>query len=355
MRVLVMPADLGGCGHYRLVFAAEHLRSLGHDVHIQMPGDGQTGFDVYFDDDGNVTDFKLPLDDVDVLVMQRVSHDLHKEVIPLIRSRGIAVVIDMDDDLSTIHPANAAFWNYRTRSLTPFSAKNAAYCCNVASLVTVSTRNLMGVYAKHGRGQVIDNYIPERYLYVWAQPGENPRFGWAGTLQSHPTDVQVVGRAVRNLVDAGHEFRIVGPAEEKIKAQFKLDAVPQCTGIVVMFNWAQALADNLDIGMAPLEPGMFNTSKSRLKLLEYCSVGIPYVGSPRAEYQRLNQQAGAGFLADTPKEWERALKKLLTDDVLRKELGEKGKAFAATQTIELNSWRWLEAWERAMKIERGQA
>jgi Glycosyl transferases group 1 len=353
MRVLVMPADLGGCGNYRLIMAAEHLQSLGHDIHIQKPGDGATGFDVYLDDDGMITDFKLPIDDVDVLVMQRVSHDKHREVIPLIRERGIAVVIDMDDDLSSIHPSNVAFWNYRTHSLTPFSAKNAEFVCNAATLVTVSTKNLLRVYARHGRGQVIDNYVPERYLYVYGMPAEAPRFGWAGTLQSHPTDCQVVGRAVRNLVDAGFQLQVVGPADAKLKTTFKLAQDPPTTGIIPMFNWPEAIANNLDVGLAPLEPGTFNTSKSRLKLLEYCSVGVPYVASSRAEYVRLNQTARAGFLAETPKEWEKFTKQLLTDDVLRKELGEKGRAFAATQTIELNSWRWLEAWERAYKIQRG--
>lgn len=349
-----MPADLGGCGHYRLIMAAEHLRSLGHDIHIQKPGEGPTGFDVHLDENDRLIDFKLPVDDVDVLVMQRASHDMHRQVIPLIRSKGIAVVIDMDDDLSSIHPGNVAFWNYRTHSLTPFSAKNAEAICGSATLVTVSTRNLMRVYAKHGRGQVIDNYIPERYLYVYGTPEDEPRFGWAGTLQSHPTDVQVVGRSVQNLVREGFQLRVVGPADPKLKVQFRLDHDPQATGIVVMFNWPQAIADTLDVGMAPLEPGAFNSSKSRLKPLEYASVGVPYVCSPRPEYVKLHQQAGAGLLAETPKEWERHVKLLLTDEVMRKELGEKGRAFAQTQTIEANSWRWMEAWERAYKIQRGQ-
>lgn len=270
------------------------------------------------------------------------------------RSKGIAIVVDMDDDLSTIHPRNSAFWRYRENSQTPFSAKNAEFICREATLVTVSTKNLLARYAKHGRGQVIDNYVPERYLYVMSREQRpEPTFGWAGTLQSHPTDVAVVGRAVRELVDAGHQFRVVGPPDPGLREQFRLAAEPSTTGIVSMFNWPTAIADTLDVGLAPLEPGTFNTSKSRLKLLEYASVGVPYVASPRAEYQRLHRESGGlGFLADTPKQWAQYTKDLLTKDELRQELSEKARAWAATQTIELHAWRWLEAWERAVKIER---
>lgn len=257
-----MPADLGGCGHYRLIMASEHLRSLGHDVIVQFPGGTDSGFQIAFDENQNIINFKLPEDDVDVLVMQRASHQWHRQAIPLIRKSGISVVIDMDDDLSSIHPKNGAFWRYREHSRTPFSAKNAELICKEASLVTVSTKNLLARYAKHGRGHVIDNYVPERYLYVNpAEERPEPTFGWAGTLQSHPADVAVVGRAVRDLVDAGHQFRVVGPPDPDLRTQFRLAQDPQTTGIVSMFDWPTAIADTLDIGLAPLEPGTFNTSK----------------------------------------------------------------------------------------------
>lgn len=354
MRVLVMPADLGGCGHYRLLMAAEHLRSLGYDIHIQLPGQ-QNGFEVHTDDTGKMLDFKLPVEGVDVLVMQRVSHDLHRQAIPLLQEAGIACVIDMDDDLSTIHPQNTAFWNYRTRSNSPFSSKNADFICKVATMVTVSTRNLLRVYAKHGRGHVIDNYVPERYLFVNpVQTEEVPTFGWAGTLQSHPVDLKVLGSTVRDLVREGHRFRVVGPEDPGLKYQFKLDTDPETTGIVKLFDWASTIANNLHVGLAPLEPSTFNTSKSRLKLLEYNAVGIPYVASPRTEYQRYHTESGgAGLIADTPKQWTAAIRSLMTDDALRKELGEKGRAHMYSQTIEGNSWRWLEAWTEAFRIQRG--
>lgn len=334
--------------------AAEHLRTLGHDIHIGMPQSDQAGFAVMLDDGDKMLDAKLPVDDVDVVVMQRISHDLHTQAVPLLRSKGIAVVNDMDDDLTCIHPKNSAFWMYRTRSLSPFSAKNADSVCRNATLVTVSTKNLLNVYAKHGRGHVIDNYVPERYLYV-NMPREETVFGWAGTVKSHPVDLQVCGRAVQELITEGYKFKVVGPADAEISRQLKLTGIADATGVVDMFGWPVALS-NIDVGMAPLESSAFNSSKSRLKMLEYAAIGIPAVASPRSEYRRFHKESGgAGILAETPKEWKAGVKQLVDNDTMRKEMSEQARAFAATQTIEKNSWRWLEAWTRAYEIQRSGA
>ena len=352
MRVLVYPADIAGCGYYRLIFAALHLQSLGHDVIIEWPGEDGGGFEVYFS--GNVpVDFRLPHENVDVLVLQRVSHEWHTTVIPLMQSKGVAVVIDMDDDLSMIHRDNTAYWNYHPRNKgTPFSWKNTEIVCKEAAMVTVSTSTLLSKYAGHGRGMIIDNYIPERYLDIMPTQDDEPSFGWAGTIRSHPADLQVCGRAIGTLIDQGHKFKVVGP-EEKVQQHLRLNEKPECTGVVSLFNWPAELA-KLSVGMAPLEMSPFNTSKSRLKPLEFNSVGVPFVASPRRQYVRYQKESGGGLLAETPKEWIKAISDLMANENMRKELGDQGRAFAETQTIEQNSWRWMEAWTRAYEIQKAR-
>lgn len=349
MRVLVYPADMAGCGYYRLLFAAEHLRSLGHDIIIQG-ADNESGFQIHWV--GNkIVDFEFPFEDIDVLVMQRISHDFHLQALPLIRSRGIATVVDMDDDLSNIHPTHGAYWNYHRKSSSPFSWKNIEDVCKGATLVTVSTNSLLGIYAKHGRGQVIDNYIPERYLDIFPTRGPKPVFGWGGAVVSHPADLSALGRAIPTLVDQGHKFKVVGP-DFKVQELLKLKEMPECTGQIPLQQWAAAISQ-LDVGLAPLEMSKFNTSKSRLKLLELNSVGVPYVASPRQEYRKYHRDSGGGgLLAETPKEWISAVNKLMKDEVLRKELGQRGQEYAESQTVEKNSWRWLEAWTRAYEMEK---
>lgn len=356
-----MPADTAGCGYYRLIWAAEYLQSLGYNIEIQYPqkpgkkGEAkETGLEVHFRgdirDDANaeIIDVKIP-NDADVLVMQRLGHNWHSRVVEILRGKGVAMVVDMDDDLSCIHPDNKAFVNYHPRNnRTPFSWKNVEQTCKVATLVTVSTKQLLGVYARHGRGQVVDNYVPERYLQI--KPDQDKVFGWPGTTDSHPNDLQVTGGAVQQLIEDGYEFRVIGPITGA-KAALRLREQPPHTGVVQMINWASEIA-KLQVSLAPLAATQFNTGKSRLKLIEASSVGVPWVGSPRAEYRRFHQESGGGLLAENRKDWYKAVKQLMDDSALRQDLGEKGHAYMQTQTVEKNAWRLWEAWERALKIQR---
>lgn len=356
-----MPADAAGCGYYRLTWAAEYLQALGHNIHIEYPSTkkaeaGTTGLEVHFrgdhrdDPKAEIIDVKVP-NDADVLVMQRLTHDWHPRVIEVLRAKGIAMVIDMDDNLSDIHPENKAYTHFHPRNTkTPYSWKNAEAACKAATLVTVSTEALLKVYGRHGRGHVIDNYVPERYLNIMAT--QDKVFGWPGTTDSHPNDLQVTGGVVQDLIGEGYEFRIIGPVSLAHRA-LRLKDLPPHTGLVQMVNWASEIA-KLQVMLAPLAPTAFNSGKSRLKPIEAASVGVPWVGSPRAEYRRFHKESGSGVLVESRKDWYRAVKQLMDDAAMRQELGQKGREYMRTQTIEKNAWRLWEAWERAYKIQKGQ-
>lgn len=357
MRIVVMPADLAGCGYYRVIWAAEYLQTQGYDIAIHYPQQKDQGLEVHFrgdattDPNAEIIDVKVP-DNADVLVMQRVSHNWHEPVIKILRDKGVACVIDMDDDLSCIHPENQAFRTYHPKNTkTPFSWKNVEASCKAATLVTVSTQALLSVYAKHGRGHVLDNYVPQRYLNIEAD--KDKVFGWPGTTQSHPNDLQVIGQAVNDLIRDGYDFRVVGPPS-RVQQALRMKETPNFTGTVSIGNWAAEIA-RLQVMLAPLATTQFNTSKSRLKAIEASSVGVPWVASPRAEYRRFHKESGGGLLVEGQKEWYKAVKQLMDDADLREELGTRGREYMQGQTIEGNAWRHLEAWTRAYDIEHGKA
>jgi len=353
MKVYVLPGDPWGCGHYRLIWPANVLQrtQTEHDITI-LPPKQNTGFMAKIEEhEGKQTlrGVAIP-EDADVIVIQRPAHPLQPQMIKMIRANGVAVIVDMDDDMSSIHPDNVAFHQYRTTSSTPYSWKHAEESCKVATMVTTSTKQLQRVYAKHGRGRVLDNYVPAAYLGMHKETTGN--FGWAGTTKSHPNDLQITGRAVQELIDEGYPFQVVG-GRSRVRECLRLREEPQCTGSVELVHWAQRIADTFDVGMIPLAPTAFNTAKSRLKGIEYMAVGIPWVSSPREEYRKLQRESGCGLFANTAKEWRTQLKWLMDDEALRQEQIEAGKVFMADQTYQVNAWRWLEAWEEALKIERG--
>lgn len=341
MKVYVYPADIYGCGYYRLIWPAQVLIEQGHEVEVVLPGD-VTGLGLKRAPlTGELGEVIYP-QDADVVVFQRPSHPHLIRVLELLLAKGVAVVVDVDDDLNHIHPANPAWAHMHPRSPTEHSWAEVGRACRKATLVTVSTSRLARVYGTHGRVHVLDNYVPASYLDV-------PRvdaswIGWAGSTHSHPTDLTAIGSSISRLIADGIPFRVVGSAVGAGR-QLGLIVDPNETGPIPFPEWPEAVA-SIGIGVAPLDDTVFNASKSWLKPLEYAAMGVPWVGSPRAEYARLHA-LGCGLLAERSREWERLLRGLVNSQGLREELSIKGRAVAATLTIEEHAWRWMEAWERA--------
>lgn len=350
MRTVVYPADLGGCGYFRLIWAAELLAAAGHDVEIRPPAD--RGLKMRIGADGHVEDV-LDVDGVDVLVFQRLTHQWMAEAVPLLRARGIAVVVDVDDDLSSVHPRNPAYDSMhprftgkvdpRTRQVHRHSWQHLAAACRDATLVTVSTPALLERYARHGRGHVIHNHLPDSYYDV--PRVDRDTIGWPASLASHPDDPSVLGGAVARLVSEGSDFRIVGDPTGVGRA-FGLTSDPQGRTGVDPAGWPAAVSGDVGVGIAPLADTRFNAAKSWLKPLEMCALGIPWVASPRAEYARLHAR-GAGVLADTPRRWYRELRRLVASPALRADRAGAGREVAEGLRLSANAWRWAEAWERA--------
>jgi hypothetical protein len=352
----VVPADAHACGHSRLLWPTEVLQNQGLDIRVIPPSD-TSGFFVWLEDTDSgprIKSLDIPTD-ADVIVLQRPAHYLQPEMIHLMKQAGIAVVVDVDDDMANVHPDNAAYYSYHPKSPTDLSWMTMQEACSIATLVTTSTPSLAQIYAPHGRSVILDNYVPAGYLgYKY----EHPRaFGWTGAVSSHPDDPQTMQPAAQTLVSHGYEFQVVGggrtPKGLTTAQAFGLKDDPPMTGGVPIHLWAHVIAQTMQVGVIPLADSQFNQSKSRLKGIELMSLGIPWVASPRSSYRTLHKESGCGFLASTPKQWYSRVKHLMDDEVLRKEQIEAGYAYMVNQTYEAQAWRWAEAWQLAIDLQRG--
>lgn len=344
MKVLVYPADKYGCGHFRMIWPGEELRKQGHDVDVIYGKDRHVR--VHLEGE-KVVDAEI---EADVVVFQRLTHKYMSQVVSVLRNKGIAVVVDIDDDLNAIDPNNPA-WNmvHPKEEGWPHSWRHLNEACRTATLVTVSTPALLDVYAKHGRGHVLYNYLPDQYDGI---PHEDSDvIGWPASYHSHPNDPLVVGGAIARLVSEGYSFKMAGDASGAGKA-FGLVSDPEGQPCSVE-EWPYAVA-SFGIGIAPLADTKFNRSKSWLKPLEMSATGVPWVASPRAEYERLHA-LGAGVLAERPRVWYRTLKSLAESSQRRSELSEAGREVARGLRLRDHAWRWLEAWERAYKLQKNGA
>lgn len=352
MKVYAFPADMHGCGHYRIIWPAEMLKLQGIDVTIVEPGARDVGFVGVMSQDGTqMVDVKVP-EDADLMVFQRVSHKHIAQAIRLIRAKGVAVIVEIDDDLSCIDPRNPAF-----ELLQPggkgehanHSWHNLMDACRDATMVVTSTRALQRRYAVHGRGAVFDNYIHERLLHI--PRVDHNQIGWAGSVHSHPGDLQVMGSSVNRLAQQGYRFANVGNGKGVHEAWGIPHTVPVATtGATSVHEWPDFVA-KLGIGVAPLANTKFNTAKSWLKMAEMAALGVPCVVSPRVEYMRLFDM-GIGMVAEKPNQWFNALKRLADDADHREQLSLVGRAVMGGLTIEGNAWRLGEIWADAVTLQR---
>lgn len=355
MKVAVYPADQWGCGAHRLIWPAEVLKRAGHDV-VVMTGSARQIEMVLDNDRDCVVEARVPAE-YDVIVLQRVTHKYLTQGIKLLRDAGRTVIIDIDDDLSTIHPDNPAWQVLHPKVKDKRIGKNVGLhnwanlgeACRYASMVTATTVGLIDRYG-HGRGTMLPNYLADHYYDV--EHEDSDVLGWPASLTSHPNDPTVVGNAVARLVDDGYQFRVASTADGVGRAFGLSDdsRVQRTTAAVALYDWPTELS-RVGVGIAPLADTKFNAAKSWLKPLELSAIGVPWVGSPRADYQRLHK-LGCGVLVDRPKDWYRVLRSLLRDESRRAELADAGRAVADTLRLEDHAWRWWEAWSNALERDR---
>lgn len=341
MRVVVYPADSYGCGHLRAIWPGEHCAAAGHDVQVVRQQDRRVRLVM---SGKTVTDVLV---DAEVVVLQRVTHTYMAQAVGVMRAKGITVIVDVDDDLSAIHPSNPA-WQVHRPDRGPHSWHNLALACRDASLVTTSTPALLDVYARHGRGRVLPNYLPDPYYGL--PRTDTDTIGWPASFHSHPNDPEVLHGAIRWLVDDGATFVMRGDSTGAGAALGLKEDPPG--GGVPLEQWPATVA-SLGIGIAPLADTRFNAAKSWLKPLEMSACGVPWVASPRAEYKRLHAM-GAGLLAERPRAWYRELNRLRRSPAMRQELSDAGRQVAEQLRLRDHSWRWMEAWTDAYKTDHAK-
>ncbi|MGY1649667.1 glycosyltransferase family protein [Geodermatophilus sp. SYSU D01119] len=284
--------------------------------------------------------------DADVVVLQLPKTTAMLECLRMLQSRGVAVVVEMDDLLSAVpfgHRGHAAL----VRSGVD---KIAAQCAREADFVTVSTPALLQEYAPHGRGMVVPNAITPRVMQLppaYEREPEVLTVGWTGSTASHPYDLQVMESGLQQALDrtAGRSrFTVFGQATDA-RGLLRLAEDPDTIPFVQdVDGYLATVGERFDIGVAPLRIDRFNTSKSWLKVMEYAARGVYAVRSPSAEYERL----GLGMRAKRPRDWANHLVRGIEDADFRREVAERDREAVRARhltdhTVEL----WASAWRQA--------
>lgn len=221
-----------------------------------------------------------------------------------------------------------------------------------AHLVTVSTEKMKEIYGRYNPNTVVIPNAVDFDLYPSIlKPGLNDglvRLGLFGS-NSHYRDWKTIAKVLKTLLDEMPHlrlcyntwFRAKGAAGSSMDEQEQtllypdyfdklgLRDHPQCevfSGVEIQDYWKWLDDKKVDIGLAPLCDSEFNKAKSNIKYLEFSALHIPGVYQDMEPYNKDVKPGFNGFLAKDSGDWLKCIRRLVQDEALRKEMGDR--AFA---------------------------
>jgi len=390
IRVGVFPADQGGCGHYRLIWPwREVARQFGDEIEVLWVDEMQEKTLIEWAGgpwgDGEPTQYHVPqrildMPAIDVAVFQRPLHSKLTHYFRLLQERGIIVVVDIDDNFDRISPQNVAWysvephwmqhdevqkiarifgnvtvtkrttigeWHYVPAHEGATHRRNIKNALRHTDLLITSTPALARHYGEYARNTiVIDNYVSKEWCDYSHPHNVVPIVGWTGSVATHPNDLQQLRASVTQVRKSEDVptfmWKVVGTGKG---VAVRMGEEPDATTDWVDLTSGEYMRQyaTFDIALCPLEDSAFNHAKSWLKGIEAAAVGVVPIMSPLSEYRRLNAD-GVGLLAKRPRDWERHLRTLLTNQTMREDLAAHGREVVRQKyTMEDNAYRWAEA------------
>jgi len=263
--ILAHPADLFGCGNYRVIQPFSAMKQAG-----LVDGALSAGL-------LHVAD--LERYEPDVVLLQRQIGEARLEAMRRLKAFSSAFkVYELDDYLPNL-PLKNVHRQHMPKDILKSLRRGLAY----VDRFVVSTEPLAEAFADlHADIRVIENRLPVQWwggLQSKRRVSARPRVGWAGG-SSHTGDLEMIADVVSELANEV-DWVFFGMCPDTLRPYMK-----EVHAGVEITRYPQALASlNLDLALAPVEQNLFNECKSNLRLLEYGACGFPVICSDVRCYQ----------------------------------------------------------------------
>tara|TARA_R110002020_G_scaffold406872_1_gene617014 strand:+ start:492 stop:1649 length:1158 start_codon:yes stop_codon:yes gene_type:complete len=351
IKILVVPANDGGCSYYRAIMPFEKLQQhCGEEVEIRFDKNP-----LNWNTETNIAEeISKDMEWCDIIMTQNISNfgpSFMVELFKAAKATNSFIHYDTDDLLTEIYPGHRLYDIYQERKLSDLTIglyKNA-------DLVTVTQKKFANRIVDYVNGTLavvknaIDFDLPcwnlaKQYRTSKKQPC---KIGWVGGIH-HEQDVkQVPGLGINVNAKVGPEnvrwgFYGRPPMDDRGKEDWQQKVWDEYTRILAgpqkHKNWAvfQAMPTdrygsmyvNIDIAIAPLEWNNFNDSKSEIKLMEAGRYGVPLIATDCGAYDEIIENGVTGYLIpkDNKKsDWTRAISKCVKDPKHTREMGRRLK------------------------------
>lgn len=161
-----------------------------------------------------------------------------------------------------------------------------------------------------------------------------PRIGYSGTPSHQGGDFDTIKKGLNKIFNKHKEnvwaiFLGDGYFYNQLEnrgRKYFIDATPY---EIYIQNYR-----NFDISMAPLEPNIFNMSKSDIKAVEAASWGIPCVLPNFITYNRSFKHKETTLFYNNEEEFCEYLEELITNKKLREELGNNAREYVRLNRLE---------------------
>ena len=353
LKILVVPANDGGCAYYRAWAPFAKLAEQFPD-HVEVRFDkNPLGFETSSNSWPEDWDH-ANMNWADIVMTQNICNfggPYTARIIGKAKEFGKFVHYDTDDLLTELYDGHRLKQVYEDKGLSEITK----FIYSHSNLVTVTQRKFAERVKEFCGGvlAVVKNAI-DYELPCWNAPKVPPRnkkvvrIGWAGGIH-HEEDVKefagvphMVNQRVGRENVEWHFFGKppVNPDEPQKDDQWQLDVWDNYKNILLRGfrghkNWFihNALPSDdygrlftiIDIAIAPLQMNAFNDSKSEIKVAECGRYKVPLIASNVGCYDETIFNGKTGYLVD-PKaskaEWTKVLTKVIKDKVLRRKMGE---------------------------------
>lgn len=315
MRILVITQQNSGVGYHRLMLPIYYM---------------QKDFAFFTD---TIND-EILAENYDLVVVNRYIPSCHIDDLVAYREKyGFKLILDIDD-FWHLDPWHILFDQYDPYPIIEH--------IKIADLVTCTNMTLRYEISQYNKNvHVLPNALPygkDQFLDVHV-PGDKIRIVYTGSI-THEKDVALLRNPFKKvlgdkMLSDQLDFTLCGydPANDYSKMVWGRMINDFTVGMKMNGGIKKALPimeymnfyNEADISVVPLVESKFNTMKSNLKVLEAATKKIPVIVSNVDPYK------GCPYTVkvENQTDWYKNIKKLATDAIYRKEIGEANYQWCA--------------------------